>query len=101
MPSQRSPVVDRARIFGGNPLGVAVRLVLISIVVGVVLSALGIRPADLLYHLDILLRRLYDMGFHWVEWLLQYFLIGAVVVFPIWFVARLLGAFGRKDDHGE
>ena len=90
--------MDRDRIFGGNPAGVVIRLVLLSIVVGIVLSALGIDPANLFYHLDVLIRRLYDLGFVWVEWLFRYFLIGAVVVIPIWFIARLLGAFAKRSD---
>ena len=88
-------------MFGGSPFGVLVRLVLISIVVGIVLSALGLSPADLLYRLDIILRRLYDMGFHWVEWLFRYFLLGAVIVFPIWLIARLLGVFGKRGDDAK
>jgi hypothetical protein len=30
------------------------------------------------------------MGFDAVRWLWRYFLLGAVLVIPIWFVARLL-----------
>jgi len=92
--------MDSNQIFGGSPGGVLVRLVLISILVGIVLSAMGMTPADLLYRFDIILRRLYDMGFAWVEWLIRYFLLGAVVVFPIWGIARLLGAY-RKGDAGR
>lgn len=36
--------MDKNRLFGGNPLGVLVRLVVLSIIVGVVMSALNIRP---------------------------------------------------------
>ena len=86
------------RIFGGSPLGVLIRLVLISIVVGIVLSAFGMTPADLFYRLDIILRRLYDMGFASIEWLFRYFLLGAVVVFPIWLLLRLFGLFGSSRD---
>jgi hypothetical protein len=32
------------------------------------------------------------MGFDAVRWLWQYFLLGAVIVLPIWFLARLLKA---------
>ena len=77
------------QLFGGNPVGVLIRLVLISIVVGIVLSALGLSPAELFYRLELLMRRLYEMGFGWVEWLFRYFLLGAVIVFPVWLVARL------------
>ena len=83
------------RWFGGNPVGVLVRLVLISIVVGIVMSALGLSPAELLSRLDLIVRRLYEMGFGWIEWLVRYFLLGAVIVFPIWLVTRL---FNRRSD---
>ncbi len=82
---------------GGNPWAVLIRLVLISIVVGIVMSAMGLSPADLLYRFDLILRRLYDFGFSWIEWIIRYFLLGAVVVFPIWLIARLLGAFRKRD----
>jgi Family of unknown function (DUF6460) len=35
-------------------------------------------------------RRIYDMGFGAVEWVLQYMLVGAMVVVPIWLVAQFL-----------
>ena len=85
------------RLFGGNPLAVILRLVVLSVVVGIVMSAMGIRPQELFYHLDRLVRRVYEMGFGAVEWGLQYFLIGAVVVVPIWFAARLFGLLGARD----
>jgi hypothetical protein len=88
--------MDMERLFGGNPLSVIIRLVLLSIVVGIALSALGLTPAELFRRLDFLLQRLYDMGFRWVEWLLGYFLIGAVIVVPIWLIARLFGGGARR-----
>ena len=87
--------MDMERILGGSPVAVVVRLVLISIVVGIALSALGLTPGELFRRIDFLLQRLYDMGFRWVEWLVGYFLIGAVIVIPVWLIARLLGG-GRK-----
>lgn len=90
--------MDRQTFFGGNPLGVLVRLVALSIVVGIVLSALGITPRNLFYHLNVLAQRIYDLGFRSIDWLIQYFLLGAAIVFPIWFIARLLGVFGKGQD---
>lgn len=87
--------MDRNVIFGGNPLAVILRLVVLSIVVGVVLSAIGITPQNLFGSLNLLARRLYDMGFGAIDWILQYLILGAMVVVPIWLIARLLGA-GRK-----
>jgi hypothetical protein len=87
--------MDRDRIFGGNPLGVIVRLVILSVVVGIVLQALNISPPDLLRRIQLLLARVYAMGFGAFRQAIDYFLIGAVVVVPIWLIARLLGAFRR------
>ncbi len=88
--------MDLKRLIGDNPVGVAVRLVIISIVVGIILQALDISPSDLLYRTEILIRRVYDMGFGAFRGLANFFLIGAVVVVPIWLIARLLGAFRDK-----
>ena len=87
------------RLFGGNPWAVAIRLIILSIVVGIVMSALGIRPENLFYHLQILIRRLYDLGFGAIDWLVQYFIIGAIVVIPIWLVARLISGLRQKDPN--
>ena len=94
--------MDRNRFFGGHPVAVLVRLALLSITAGIILSALDVTPVDLFDRLNLLARRLYDVGFDAFEWLLKYFLLGAVVVFPIWLVVRLVRAFGRRsDDRGD
>jgi hypothetical protein len=78
------------RFFGGSPLGVIVRLVLLSIVVGVLLAALGIDPWNIWRSLEALTRRIMSMGFEAVEWVWRYFLLGAVIVLPIWIIVRLV-----------
>ncbi len=93
--------MDRNRLFGGNPVAVIVRLVVLSIIVGVVLSALNIRPDEILYHIRRLFERLSELGFGAIETVFGYFLIGAVVVIPIWLIARLLGLFKRSEDDGR
>ncbi len=91
--------VNRNDVFGGNPTAVLLRLVVLSVVVGIVLSALDITPRDLLWRLNVFARRVYDMGFGALESVLQYFLIGAVIVFPVWIVARLLGFVGGRSGN--
>jgi len=86
------------QIFGGNPIGVIIRLVILSIVVGIVLSALGITADNIVYRLGLLVRRIYDMGWDAVHWGLGYFVIGAVIVVPIWLISRLFGGSRRSDD---
>jgi Family of unknown function (DUF6460) len=80
------------RIFGGSPLGVLARLVLVSVLVGVVLSALGLDPFDIVRSIERLIRNIWNMGFDAVRWLWRYFLLGAVIVVPIWIVVRLINA---------
>ena len=77
------------RFFGGPPLSVLARLVLLSILVGVVLAAIGLDPMNILHSIERLLRNIWDMGFDAVRWLWRYFLLGAVLVVPIWLLVRL------------
>ncbi|MEZ5854769.1 MAG: DUF6460 domain-containing protein [Hyphomicrobiaceae bacterium] len=90
--------MDRDRLFGGNPLGVILRLIVLSVIVGIVMSALGIHPGNILYHLQRLIQRISQLGFGIFETAIGYFLIGAVVVVPIWVIARILGALGGSRD---
>ncbi len=90
--------MDTRSIFGGNPLGVIIRLILLSVVVGIVLSTLGITPANLFQRLDILARRIYDLGFGSVEWLFSHLLLGAMLVVPIWLLARVFGLIGGRGQ---
>jgi hypothetical protein len=84
------------RFFGGAPLSVLARLVLLSILVGVVLSAVGLDPMNIMRSIEKLVREVWDMGFDAVRWLWRYFLLGAVLVVPIWLLVRLArGTAGR------
>ena len=86
------------RLFGGNPMGAIIRLVVVSIIVGIVMSALGIRPDNILYHLQVLIDRIRALGFGIFENAFRYFLVGAVIVVPIWLISRLIGALGGRGD---
>ena len=81
-----------ARWTGGSPLAVLGRLVLLSILVGVILSALGLDPFDIIHSVERLVRSLWNMGFDAFRWLWRYFLLGAVIVIPIWILVRLFNA---------
>jgi hypothetical protein len=86
------PNTTMTRIFGGSPLAVLGRLVLVSILVGVILSALGLDPFDIIRSVERLIRSIWDMGFDAFRWLWRYFLLGAAIVIPIWFIMRLVNA---------
>ncbi len=77
------------RFFGGPPLSVLVRLILLSILVGVILSAIGLDPFDIWRSIERLVRSIWNMGWDAVDWAWRYFLLGAVIVVPIWIVVRL------------
>ena len=77
------------RFLGGSPLSVAFRLVLLSILVGVVLAAIGFDPWNSLSSIRLLFQRLWDLGFDAINWLWRYFLLGAVIVIPVWLLSRM------------
>jgi hypothetical protein len=88
----RRPNDGLARFLGGSPLAVAFRLILLSILVGVVLAAIGFDPWNILTSIRLLFQRLWDLGFDTVNWLWRYFLLGAVIVIPVWLISRMLNA---------
>ena len=100
MPSERPDKWSRgasgasplARFFGGPPLSVIFRLVLLSILIGVILKVMGLDPFNILRSIQDLIQYVWDMGFDAVRWLWRYFLLGAVLVLPIWLIMRLLRA---------
>ena len=80
------------KILGGSPLAVLARLILVSILVGVVLSALGLDPFDIVRSVERMIRSIWSMGWQAVSYVWRYFLLGAVLVIPIWILMRLLNA---------
>ena len=94
----RNPMANDvvSRFLGGPPLSVLARLALLSIVVGVILSAIGLDPWNILRSVENLIREVWDMGFDAVRWLWRYFLLGAALVLPIWLLVRLTRGVSGK-----
>jgi len=84
------------RFFGGTPMWVVVRLILLSIVVGVLLTALGLDPWNIVESIERLIRWIYNLGWDAVTWLWRYFVLGAVLVVPIWLIVRLFNSAKRS-----
>jgi uncharacterized protein DUF6460 len=78
------------RFVGGSPLMVLVRLVLLSILVGVILNVLGFDPWNILPSIQRFVLGIWDMGFDAVRWIWRIFLLGAIIVIPIWLIVRLI-----------
>ncbi len=84
--------------FGGQPVAVLLRLAIISLLVGFILSVLGLSPFDIVDSFFRLIERIYDLGFEAFEWLFRYFLLGAVIVFPIWLVVRVWKSMSNNSS---
>ena len=99
IPSQEPQVSDAARqpdaltrFFGGRPLLVLIRLALLSVLVGFILKVLGLDPFDIIRSIRQLFQAIWDMGYEAFERLWRYFVLGAVLVVPIWLIVRLVRA---------
>jgi len=89
-PAAARPTSPLERFFGGKPLAVLFKLVLLSILVGFVLKVLGLDPFNIIRSIRELVEYVWDMGFDAIVSLGRYFLLGAVLVIPIWLLIRLV-----------
>jgi Family of unknown function (DUF6460) len=78
------------RLFGGPPFRVMIRLVFVSILVGVFLALFDLTPLALWRSIEILLRHFLVFSWETVFEVGQYLVYGLMVVLPVWFVLRVL-----------
>lgn len=78
------------RFLGGSPLAVFIKLALLSILVGFVLTVFGLNPYNIIESIRSLIVSIYNLGFEAFDWLWRYLLLGAVIVVPIWLIMRVL-----------
>ena len=95
-PEAPEPANALEAFLGGSPAAVALKLLLMSLVVGALMMWLEIRPADILVGVVNFLRRIYALGFGAVRELIEYVLAGAAIVLPVWLLLRVLNVSGRK-----
>lgn len=84
------------RFAGGSPAIVAVRLIVVSFVVGIVLETFGFDPTSLFGDAMRALRRMVELGFTDIRQVGRILLTGAMVVVPVWLALRLLDSRGRR-----
>ncbi|SOC10458.1 DUF6460 domain-containing protein [Stappia indica] len=84
-----------SRFLGDSPARVILKLLFLSFVVGVLMSALGLYPLDIFDGIVSFVRRLWNLGFEALGQLGGYFVLGAMVVIPVWVVLRLM-SLGRR-----
>jgi hypothetical protein len=85
-----------ARLAGGSPGIVALRLIIISLIVGALLEAFGFDPASFLSEAMRAIRRLFESGFTDVRHIGRMLLTGAMVVVPVWLGLRLIDSGARR-----
>ncbi len=90
------PETPLTRFLGGTPLGVALRLFFVSLIVGVLLMWLDIRPADLVQGVIRFVQRVWSLGFDALREMGDYIIAGAMIVVPLWLLARLLNWRGPR-----
>ena len=78
------------RFLGDTPFRVALKLIVVSFLVGIVMSVFGWSPFDILSGIREFALGIWNMGFKAVERFFDYFLLGAAVVVPVFVVLRLL-----------
>ncbi len=97
-PPAGPPPADNAlvRFLGGSPGSVILRLFFVSLIVGALFMWLDIRPEDILRGITDLINRISRLGFDAFREIINYVLVGAAVVVPIWLVLRLLNMRGDR-----
>ena len=83
------------RFVGGSLAMVAVRLIVVSFVVGIVLETFGLDPATLFAEALRGAREIVELGFSDIHEVGRILLTGAMVVVPVWLALRLLDSSRR------
>lgn len=79
-----------ARFLGDSPLRVLIKLLVVSLIVGFVMSVFNWTPWDVLDGLRNTILRLWNMGFAAIADFFGYIILGAVIVVPAFLILRLL-----------
>ncbi len=84
------------RFLGGSPAAVILKLVIASIIIGVVLSFFGFNPANLSGAIVRLGNWISSLGLDTVRTVFSYLLLGAIIVVPLWLLSRVFSLFGSE-----
>ncbi len=85
------------RFFGGSPALITLKLLIASLIIGMVLSFFGFNY-DNLYHAIIQLGDwISSLGLDAVRKVGKYIILGALIVIPLWLIARFFSLFGSEQ----
>ncbi|AHK43329.1 hypothetical protein GFB56_05215 [Ensifer sp. T173] len=78
------------KFLGDSPLRVLVKLVVVSILVGFVMTVFGWYPADIYFGIRNFLLDLWHTGFSALGRIGDYLLLGAAIVIPAFVILRVM-----------
>lgn len=77
-------------LLGDTPGRVIIKLLVFSILVGIVMTLLGWTPIDVIWKIIHFFTSLWTMGFSAFEKLFNVIVVGAAIVVPIFIIMRIL-----------
>lgn len=83
------------RILGDRPGRVFWRLLIVSLVVGFLMTTFGVSPMGLLRALNDFVNEVWANGAETIRTIASYILTGALVVVPVWLVLRIISPRNR------
>jgi hypothetical protein len=78
------------RFLGDRPGSIVVKLIFVSLIVGALMALLGLSPRAIVDSAYRLVRSVWAMGFDAIHEVTGWLIAGAMIVIPVWFIARLL-----------
>lgn len=78
------------RFLGDSPARTILKLIVISFIVGAVMSAFNWYPVDVIYAVRDFLVNVWNLGFAALGRFGEYLVLGAVIVIPVFLVLRVL-----------
>jgi len=78
------------RFLGDSPVRIVIKLAVLSLVVGIVMRALGWHPRDIYSGVVNFVQGLWELGFDAIYGALDYLLLGAAIVIPAFVIIRII-----------
>lgn len=78
------------QFLGDTPSRTIVKLLVISLVVGIIMSATGFTPMDVWHGITGFIERIYRLGFAAFGRFGEYLVYGAMIVVPVFLIMRVL-----------
>ncbi|PTM97631.1 DUF6460 domain-containing protein [Mycoplana dimorpha] len=78
------------RFLGDTPLRIIVKLLILSVALGFLMSVFGLYPEDILRGVRDFVINLWETGFEALGRVGDYLMLGAVIVVPVFFLIRIL-----------